>query len=136
MTRETFGATTPGCCPDGQSGNRQIDLPDKANCTTGRHEPHGYQGLPKGSVRKGYFRNLGAGSWRSALITIVCGEGFFKAVGPERPAFAPLRPTRTSPATTRQVAMALVANSQPRKFSRSNCGRNFVRRSAPRKIMT
>src|ERR1700680_2634394 len=34
-----------------------MDLPDKANCTSGRHEPHGYQGLPEGSVRKGYQGN-------------------------------------------------------------------------------
>src|SRR5712671_7729740 len=34
-------------------------LPDKANCTTGRHESHGYQGLPKGSVRTGYLGNHG-----------------------------------------------------------------------------
>src|SRR5260370_9105489 len=36
--------------------NSHLDdgLPDKANCTTGRHESHGYQGLPKGSVRTSY----------------------------------------------------------------------------------
>src|SRR5258706_7377301 len=32
---------------------------DKGNCTAGRVESHGYQGLPKGSVRKGYLRNQG-----------------------------------------------------------------------------
>jgi hypothetical protein len=35
----------------------QMDRPDKANCTSGRQEPHGYQGLPKGSVRTGYEGN-------------------------------------------------------------------------------
>ncbi len=30
---------------------------DKGNCTAGQGEPHGYQGLPKGSVRKGYQGN-------------------------------------------------------------------------------
>ncbi len=34
---------------DGQS--------DKGNCTAGQAEAHGYQGLPKGSVRKGYQGN-------------------------------------------------------------------------------
>jgi len=33
------------------------DRSDKANCTTRHGEPHGYQGLPKGSVRTGYQRN-------------------------------------------------------------------------------
>jgi len=33
------------------------DPPDKANCTTGCAELHGYQGLPKGSVRPGYDGN-------------------------------------------------------------------------------
>jgi hypothetical protein len=37
----------------------QMDRPDKANCTSGRQEPHGYQGLPKGSVRTGYEGNRG-----------------------------------------------------------------------------
>ena len=34
-----------------------MDRPNKANCTSGSHEPHGYQGLPKGSVRTGYEGN-------------------------------------------------------------------------------
>src|SRR5258708_378365 len=36
----------------------QDGRPDKANCTSGHHEPHGYQGLPKGSVRMDYQGNL------------------------------------------------------------------------------
>jgi hypothetical protein len=30
---------------------------NKCNCTAGRVESHGYQGLPKGSVRVGYLGN-------------------------------------------------------------------------------
>jgi hypothetical protein len=30
---------------------------DKGNCTAGQRESHGYQGLPKGSVRTGYQGN-------------------------------------------------------------------------------
>ncbi len=57
----------PGYCPEGHPGNRQMDPPDKANCTSGRHEPHGYQGLPKGSVRLGYEGNLGHGTSMNVL---------------------------------------------------------------------
>jgi len=32
---------------------------NNCNCTAGRGESHGYQGLPKGSVRKGYQGNQG-----------------------------------------------------------------------------
>src|SRR5579863_7474820 len=42
----------------GRSSSRSADgPPDKANCTSGSHEPYGYQGLPEGSVRKGYLGN-------------------------------------------------------------------------------
>src|SRR3981081_2310754 len=64
-------------------------LPHKANCTTGRHEPHGYQRLPKGSVRTGYqghlsrrakfrcaFRSLASGiSSRDVAQTFLAGVG-------------------------------------------------------------
>src|SRR5579864_4699801 len=45
-----------------------MDRPDKANCTSGRHEPHGYQGLPEGSVRKGYQGNC-AGNLENPVAT-------------------------------------------------------------------
>jgi hypothetical protein len=42
---------------------------DKGNCTAGRVESHGYQGLPKGSVRKGYLGNRGRWerNWNEAI---------------------------------------------------------------------
>src|SRR5258708_39440695 len=55
--------------------NSQLDdgLPDKANCTTGRHESHCYQGLPKGSVRTGYEGHLSKRAkfrWRICLSSL------------------------------------------------------------------
>src|SRR5258708_3750874 len=55
-TRRTF-ADCSRVPPEGHLTYRQMDRPDKANCTSGPHEPHGYQGLPKGSVRTGYQGN-------------------------------------------------------------------------------
>src|SRR5579872_4888943 len=49
--------TCPRRCPEGHPAYWRTDRPDKANCTSGSHEPHGYQGLPKGSVRTGYQGN-------------------------------------------------------------------------------
>src|ERR1039457_991835 len=49
------GETDPRYRSQGHLTYRQMDLPDKANCTSGRHEPHGYQGLPKEPGRQRYF---------------------------------------------------------------------------------
>src|SRR5580658_8614245 len=65
------GTWPNSCFGDGRS--------DKGNCTAGRGEVHGYQGLPKGSVRKGYLGNQGAGYGGTADIgkdasgNVVCG---------------------------------------------------------------
>src|SRR5579862_2737500 len=52
----------------GKSSSRSADgPPDKANCTSGSHEPYGYQGLPEGSVRTGYLGNRGRDVSRRGL---------------------------------------------------------------------
>lgn len=48
--------------------------------------------------------------------------------------FPLLIPSKTRPATTKQVAMALLTSCHPRNFSSSQAGRSFVSSSAPRKM--
>jgi len=59
--------TAPGMCypgnvtwPNSIFGDGRLD---KTNCTAGQCESHGYQGLPKGSVRTGYEGNQGWNCW-------------------------------------------------------------------------
>src|ERR1700687_3657226 len=68
------GRIVPGCCSEGHLTYRQMDLPDKANCTSGRHEPYGYQGLPEGSVRKGYQGNRGGPNVAPATCRLSLGR--------------------------------------------------------------
>src|SRR6476659_2542839 len=58
-TRRKFGETAAGYIPRGSPAISADGRPDKANCTSGSHESHGYRGLPKGSVPKGYLGNSG-----------------------------------------------------------------------------
>src|SRR6266851_7201157 len=61
--------------------NSHLDdgLPDKANCTTGRHESHGYQGLPQGSVRTSYQGHHGKAGLSETPV-----EGNASWITPER----------------------------------------------------
>jgi len=58
-------------CSEGHLPYRQMDRPDKANCTSGPQEPYGYQGLPKGSVRLGYQGNQAKYPWSKGETGLV-----------------------------------------------------------------